>query len=69
MRTTRLRAKIEDLEKDSIGVSTLENLNESQAQYLKIIASWVENKRRDHGEDGQRIGTVIAFLGVKNNLM
>ena len=51
----KLKSEIEDLGKGSIGTSTLENFYKCKTNprpnTLKLIASWVENEKRDHGEE------------------
>ena len=50
----KVKGEIDNLDKGAIGTSTLENFYKCRTNpkpnTLKLIASWVENKRRDHSE-------------------
>jgi hypothetical protein len=54
---SKVKNKINDLGKGSIGTSTLKNFYKrktnpnTKPKTLKLVASWVENKKRDYDEE------------------
>ena len=56
----KIKSEIENLGKSTIGTSTVENFYKCQTNprpnTLKMIASWVENEKRDYGEEDYENG-------------
>jgi len=51
----KIKGEIDNLEKSTIGTSTLENFYKRKTnpkpKTLKLIASWIENERKEYGEE------------------